>query len=168
MLKKIISSIMFAAALSSFSLLADEFELMREERIGDLRIDLSEGEAKKGIDCSVKPGLEEFWAGDAVYHQQWVYAGCGITLDMVSEEKGAPKAIGSISVISPSKRITKRGIRIGSTEREVMNAYKADWNREDSENIGPGSFVAGSIYGGLIFYFKNGQVSKIFLGPGAE
>jgi len=47
MLKKIISSIMFAAALSSFSLLADEFELMREERIGDLRIDLSEGEAKK-------------------------------------------------------------------------------------------------------------------------
>jgi len=41
-----------------------------------------------------------------------------------------------------------------------------DWNREDSARTG--SFVAGSIYGGIIFDFQKGKVSQIFLGAAAE
>jgi hypothetical protein len=49
---------------------------------------------------------------------------------------------------------------------DVPCSYKPHWNREDSEFFG--HFVAGSICGGIILYFQNGQVSKIFLGAAAE
>jgi hypothetical protein len=32
----------------------------------------------------------------------------------------------------------------------------------------PGTYVVGSIYGGIIFNFENGRVSRIFLGAAAE
>ena len=165
MLKNIFASIMFIGFVRTFSFSADEFALLREERIGDLRISLSEGEVQKTIHCTLKRGPEQLWGADGAYHQEWEYVGCGITLGMVSEKKGASKSIESITLVSPSILSTKRGIRIGSTEQEVMKTYKPYWNREES---GHGSFVAGSIYGGLIFHFENGKVSRIFLGAAAE
>ena len=166
MLKKIFASIMLVGFVCSVSFSADEFALLREERIGNLHIDLSEGEVKKTIHCTLKRGPEELWGADGAYHQEWEYVGCGITLGMVSEKKGAPKSIDSITLVSPSILSTKRGILIGSTEQEVMKAYKPYWNREDSEYLK--IFVAGSIYGGLMFDFENGKVSRIFLGTAAE
>ena len=166
MLKKIFASIMLVGFVCGSSFAADELALLREEQIGNLRIGLSEREVKKTIHCALKRGPEEFMAGDGVYHQKWEYTGCGITLDMVSDKKGALKSIESITLVSPGTLSTKRGLRIGSTRQEVMKAYKPYWNREDSEFFG--NFVAGSIYGGLVFYFQNGKVSKIFLGAAAE
>ena len=72
----------------------------------------------------------------------------------------------SITLAAPCTLATKRGIRIGSTEQEVKKAYKKDWNKEDSTSSG--RFVAGSIYGGIVFEFQNGKVSRIFLGAAAE
>ena len=47
-----------------------------------------------------------------------------------------------------------------------MKAYKRDRNEEEST---PGSsFIAGSIYGGVIFQIENGKVSQIFLGAAGE
>ena len=166
MLKKIFATIILFGFVCSFSFSADEFALLREERIGTLRIGLSEGGVKKRIHSTLKRGPEELWGADGVYHQKWEYVGCGITLGMVSEKKGAPKSIDSITLVSPSILSTKRGIRIGSTEQEVMKAYKSQWNREDSNHFG--SFVAGSIYGGIMFDFENDKVSRIFLGAVAE
>lgn len=48
----------------------------------------------------------------------------------------------------------------------VRKAYKREWNREESRQSG--SFVVGSIYGGLLFDFQDGKVSQIFLGVAAE
>ncbi|PKN04376.1 MAG: hypothetical protein CVU74_07180 [Deltaproteobacteria bacterium HGW-Deltaproteobacteria-9] len=166
MLKKIIISLMLVLFVCNFSFSADEFTLLREERIGALRIDLSEREVKKTIQCRLKRRPDELWGADGAYHQKWEYAGCGITLGMVSEKKGASKSVDSITLVSPSNLSTKRGIRIGSTEQEVMDAYKPYWNKEDSKSFK--IFVAGSIYGGLMFDFKNGKVSRIFLGAAAE
>ena len=90
MLKKIFASIMLVGFVGSFSFSADEFALLREERIGNLRIDSSEREAKKTIHCTLKRGPEELWGADGAYHQEWEYVGCGITLGMVSKKKGAP------------------------------------------------------------------------------
>jgi hypothetical protein len=84
---------------------------------------------------------------------------------MVSAEEGATKSIESITVTAPSTLTTKQGIGIGSTEQEVMRIYKPYWNREES---GHETFVAGSIYGGLIFNLEGGQVTRIFLGAAAE
>jgi hypothetical protein len=85
---------------------------------------------------------------------------------MVSEKRSGTKSVESISLTAPCTMATKRGIRIGSTEQTVRKAYKKDWNREDS--ICAGEFVGGSIYGGIIFQFKDGKVSRIFLGAAAE
>lgn len=166
MLKIFFVSIILFGFMCSFSFSADGFALLHEERIGTLRIGLSEGEVKKRIHCSLRRGSEELWGADGAYHQKWEYVDCGITLSMVSEKKGASKSIESISLVSPSILSTKQGIRIGSTEQEVMKAYKSQWNREDSKHFG--SFVAGSIYGGVMFDFENGKVSRIFLGAAAE
>lgn len=157
---------MLVGFICSPSFSSDEFTLLREEQIGTLRIDLPEREVKKTIKCRLKRGPEELWGVDGAYHQAWEYAGCGVMLGMVSDKKGAPKLVYSITMDSPGKLSTKRGIRIGSTEQEVMEAYRPYWNKEDSKafNI----FVAGSIYGGLMFEFKNGKVSRIFLGAAAE
>jgi hypothetical protein len=164
--KKILASFILAGFACNVSVSADEFALLREERMGNLRIGLSEGEVKKNIHCTLKRGPEELWDADGAYHQEWEYVGCGITLGMVSEKKGALKSIESITLVSPSNLSTKRGIRIGSTEQEVIKAYKPFWNREDST---PSRyFVAGTIYGGLMFDFENDQVSQIFLGASAE
>ena len=166
MLKKVFISIMLAGVVCGFSFGADEFSLLKEERIGNLRIGISETEVKKEIHCTLTLGPEELWGADGAYHQAWEYTDCGISLGMASEEEGGPKSVESITVVSPGTMSTNKGIRIGSTEQEVMNAYEPYWNKEDSEDFG--NFVAGSIYGGLIFYFQNGQVSKIFLGAAAE
>ncbi len=147
------------------SIANDEFSLMRKEGIGSLRIGLSEAKVKQIINCNLKREPEQFSQVDGAYHQKWKYADCGIVLVMVSDRQNASKSIYSISTSSPSRLSTNRGIRIGSTKTAVIKAYKSEWNRGDGESE---SFVAGSIYGGLIFQFENGKVSQIFLGAAAE
>jgi hypothetical protein len=143
----------------------DEFSLLKNERIGNLRIGLSAAKVKQTIDCQPKREPEQFWGADGAYHQKWKYANCGITLGMVSAQKGATKSIESITIFHPSRLSTKRGIRIGSTETAVMQAYQAEGDLASSKS---GTFVAGSVYGGIIFQFQNGKVSRIFLGAAAE
>jgi hypothetical protein len=150
---------------NSSYLAKDDFALMGKERIGSLRIGLPEKKVKQAINCKVTREADRLWGADGAYHQTWKYADCGITLDMVSDKAGASKSIASITLTKPSRLSTTRGMRIGSTSKAVIKAYKADWNRESSNSD---TFVAGSIYGGLIFNFQNGKVSKIFLGAAAE
>jgi hypothetical protein len=47
----------------------------------------------------------------------------------------------------------------------VRKAYAAF---ADGESSSEGSFVVGSIYGGIIFSFEKGKVSGIFFGAAAE
>lgn len=101
-----------------------------------------------------------------MYHQKWVSFRCGISLDMASDIKGGAKSIASITAIGPSTLRTQRNIQIGSTRQEVMKAYRHEWDKENS--MPSGSFIAGSIYGGLIFNFENNKVNRIFLGAAAE
>ena len=56
--------------------------------------------------------------------------------------------------------------RVGSTEAEVIKAYRRHYNKEDST---AGSLVvAGPIYGGVTFEITKGKVSQIFIGASAE
>ena len=161
---------LFAALLLgtvwNLALAADEFTLLKAERIGPLRIGLPEGEVARGIACPPHLGPVTRWEADGDYHQQWAYPDCGITLDMSATTPKGAWTIGAITLTRPSLWKTRRGIGIGSTEREVMAAYGRDRNADDSM---PGkNFVAGSVYGGLMFTFKAGQIERIFLGAGAE
>jgi hypothetical protein len=141
-------------------------DLLDSERIGSLRLGLSESDVKKSTACALQHGPEQLWGADGAYHQIWRCDACGLRIGMVSEKSGAPKHVESITLIAPGSLATSRGIRIGSTEQAVKKAYRAEWNREESRQSG--SFVAGSIYGGLLFDFQNGKVVQIFLGAAAE
>jgi hypothetical protein len=81
-------------------------------------------------------------------------------------KKGGPLSIESIGIFAPSTLGTHRGIRIGSTEQEVKNAYASEWNQQASEP--QRTFVAGSVERGLIVYFANGRAIKILLQAKAD
>ena len=144
----------------------DPFPLLKEERLGDLRLDMTEQEVRAKIPGKPKKGREEYDAAIADFVQKWDYPAGGVSLDMSSAAKGGKKTILAILIKSPSLLKTKRGIGIGSTEQEVAAAYGDCQDKEMSET--GRSFVAGSIYGGLIFSFEKGRVTSIFLGAGAE
>ena len=155
------------AVIGSFPVMAaDEFALLKTERIGPLRIDLPEGEVERSIACKPHRGPVARWEADGDYHQEWAYPDCGIALAMSAPTPKGAWTIGGITLTHPSLWKTQRGIGIGDTERTVMAAYGRDRSAEDSI---PGKiFVAGSVYGGLMLTFKAGRIERIFLGAGAE
>lgn len=155
----------------------DNWNLMKEEHLGELRLSLPEQEIPKILSCRPKRGPEQQSWVDGAYHQVWSYPDCGVVLDMVSERKGGPKSIDGIEVTSPSKLKTLRGIGIGSSEKEAVEAYRRYQNldtyisereKKNKERKKGDDLVAGSVYGGLFFSFKNGRVSRIFIGAIAE
>ena len=140
--------------------------LFGDDKIGNISIGMPEGEVEKALGSPSKRGKEKLWGMDGAYHQTLEYKKSGISLGMVSEHKNDKKRVESIRIKSPCSLATKRGIRIGSTREEVIDAYQDIWNREDSETFG--GFIAGSIYGGLMFRFTDGRVSEMFFGAAAE
>ena len=95
---------------------------------------------------------------NGLYHQIWYYPQQGITLHMTSETPGERQTVFNTTLMSPSTLKTQRGIRIGDSYTEVMQAYK-EKNEEDLSILYE-SFVAGSLFGSLSFSFKNGSVKK--------
>lgn len=164
MFKRCLVSLVMVGLIGSAAWAAKEFPYDKEQ-IGKLHLGLSAQAVKQIIPGKPVLGPEELMGADGAYHQEWKYAEAGITLGMVAKKKGGLKTIDSITLTSPSKLQTQRGIRIGSSEAEVAKAYGPFRNAEDST---PESFVAGSIFGGVMFNFEQGKVSRIFIGAAAE
>lgn len=164
MLKKYLVTMVIIGLIGSAALAANEFPYDKEQ-VGKLHLGLSAKEVKQIVPDQPARGPEDLWGADGEYHQEWKYPAAGITLGMVSKKKGGPKSIERITLNSPSKLQTQRGIGIGSTEAEVAKAYGPFRNAEDST---PERFVAGSNFGGVIFDFQQGKVSSIFIGAAAE
>jgi hypothetical protein len=136
-----------------------------EYQIGKLSLGLSQAEVYAILDCPVKRGEDQMWDADGLYHQEWEYSECGVILDMSSKKHNGVKKIESITITAPSKLTTTKGIGIGSSREKVIAAYRAAWNKKQSRED---YFVAGSVYGGLMFGFQDGKVINIFLGAAAE
>ena len=104
-------------------------------------------------------------AADGTFVSTWTYAPRGVTLVMGSESADGAATIVSITAIAPSVLKTAEGIGIGSDEAAVQTAYEEQINTEES---GEGSFVVGSLYGGMVLEMANGKVLSIFIGAAAE
>jgi hypothetical protein len=137
------------------------------EQIGGLRLGLMEDVVRGKIPCKPRKGKEILEGATGEYVQDWKYPDCGVELKMRAERKGGRKVVRSVTVTSPCDLKTGRGIRIGSTEREVIEAYGRFRDPESNPGEG-GSFVAGSVYDGMIFDFHDGKMTRIFLGAAAE
>lgn len=145
---------------------SETFEILDKEAIGPYKLGQLSNKLPKQTRCQLSKDKEQYWGADGEYHQHWTYKGCGLMLGMVASQPKGAQRVFSVTITAPSKYKTARGIGIGSPEAAVRKAYAAVLNLPESK---PGeTLVAGSIYGGLIFYFKNGKVSEIFMGAAAE
>ena len=143
----------------------DNFEFLKKETIGELRMGTTQAEVARLLPGQPQRNRERLEEADGKYRQKWTYARQGIVLSMSSDKKGAPKIVDGITCDARCTLKTSRGIGIGSSLADVQKAYAVEFNKEESKL--PGSYVAGSIYGGLILNFKGGKVSAFFLGAAA-
>jgi len=139
-------------------------ELLESEKIDKLKIGLSDIEVTQLLGKPETSSKPIKWEADGLFHQAWIYKAKGVELDMCWD-KSNKKEILSITVDNPSTFKTKRQIGIGSTKKQVLDAYKIEINPK-AENIN--SIVAGSVFGGVIFKMENNYVKSIFIGAAAE
>ncbi len=139
-------------------------KLMEEEMVGKLKIGLKASDLTSILGKPCEKTKNELWGADGEYHQTYKYSKLGVELDMIGK-KESDKVVNMITVMSPCDYKTSKGVSIGSNYQDVEKAYKDYLNTASSNKE---SIVAGSIYGGVIFSFKNEKVSSIFVGASAE
>ncbi len=146
--------------------IAQNFDLLLAESFGELSIGLTDTEVIQILGEPQSKEEQQFWGADGLYHQKWNYPQQGLILDMAAETEQSFGMISSIRVKAPSQLKTRRGIGIGDSSAKVKQAYTQE--ADEAAPISSDFFVAGSVYGGLIFEFQNDQVIEMFLGAVAE
>ena len=162
--RKIVLGIL-GAAFGCSALGAEETPL-ENESLGKLKLGQKAAEVTTLIGKPESKGKDTEWGATGEWVQEWTFKKQGLTLNLASEKKGGAKTVLMITAEAPCSLATKRGIRIGSTSAEVTKAYGDVQDKEQSE--AGKTFVAGSVYGGVIFSFTGGKVSQIFIGAAAE
>lgn len=143
--------------LVSAEVSTNKSEAPAKEFIGNLSCGISKDAAFQYI--AGKPVLEQM---DNL-HQSANFAKAGINLILFLDEETSLQTVNSIRVTTPSTLSTKRGIHIGSTEAEVIAAYKNDYDKNMSE---PGASVYVELIEWLtVFTIESGKVSEIWIGP---
>jgi len=134
------------------------------EPIGPLRLGMTEAKVAKAAGAPSTKQKPTF-AGEATsdWEKVWIYPGVVVTF-YADTEKGPTWRIRSIEVAANSAWKTKRGIGIGASRARVKKAYA---RLEDKQAPSEGKFVAGSVYGGVIFTFADDKVADIFVGAAA-
>ena len=150
-------------------------DIMQDGSIGGIKIGASEAEvyaiAKTQMLGNAFKGKDEIWEAFGQAVQEWIFPDAGLSLHMLSDEIGGPKSVYSITAKAPSKLQTGHGLTIGDSKTAVIESY-ADYQSDDDANTGffdsEDTHIVGSVYGGMIFKFKDGRVTEIFLGTAAE
>lgn len=153
-----------ALCLGSGSLRAEG--MFENDSLGKLKLGQSSEAITKALGKPQSKGKDVEWEAIGEWVQEWHFPKHGLTLAMSSAKKGGPKTVLSITAEAPCEFATSRGIQIGSPEAAVAKAYRDVQNKEDGE--AGKLFVAGSIYGGVMFHLEKGKVSQIFIGAAAE
>lgn len=142
------------------------FRLMAGESLGGIKIGTAEKKLLLLLGQPKKKGQLTYMDATGEHYQMWFYPEKGLEIWMsAGETKTGPKKIATILASAGCALATARGIKIGSPEAAVRKTYRPF---EDKEMGSKDSFVAGSVYGGMIFNFKDKKVSRIFLGAAAE
>jgi hypothetical protein len=100
------------------------------------------------------------------------YPAKGIIVLLGAVEKGDTRTVEAIRVTGNGEPGTAGGIRVGASLEAVRKAYGEFEDGSFSPVPEPPgkefTFLAGSEDGGLFFEFKDGKVSSIYLGRGAQ
>ncbi|MCW6036567.1 hypothetical protein K4A83_09875 [Spirulina subsalsa FACHB-351] len=146
--------------------LEEGFDLMQSETLGGwLKVGLPASAIVDQLGDPPQKGEAVFWGAIGTYVQQWDYPSQGINLQMESEESDGEQRVLHLTLSSPSNLKTRQNIGIGSFRTEVEQAYQ-EYGQVTPDN--PNTFIAGTVYGGIIFEFEDDQVTHIFIGAAAE
>jgi hypothetical protein len=144
-------------------------QLLAAESLGGIKLGLTE---KKLVDLLGQPKKKTaltLMEATGDYYQTWRYPGKGLEITMsAGENKTGAKTVASFTASKGCSLTTTKGIKIDSSEADVRKAYGSFEDKENTSAANKNSFVAGSIYGGIIFTFKDNKVSSIFFGAAAE
>ena len=155
------------AALSPLRAADSTGAFLQAEHLGGLRLGTAEKDVLKLLGQPEKKGGLVMQEADGTFVQQWEYPAKGLSLQMsAGGKKTGAKSIAAITASAPCALATKAGIKIGSAAADVRKAYAGHADKETPPTAG--QFTVGSIYGGIIFNFDKGKVSRIFFGAGAE
>lgn len=137
------------------------FDLMSTERVGAIKFGLT---SKQVIELIGEPDkIEEPFMSevDGETYQHFYYRSKGVFLSFVLKSDSI-KEVRLIEIKAPCSLMTSRNIGIGSSQSEVIDAYKEYVNTEFSDSS---EIVAGSLYGGIVFSIQNQKVKSIYIGP---
>ena len=137
------------------------------ESFGDIKLGQPYLETVKalGNPDTKSPAIE--WAADGLLHEDWTWKSKGLVLNMSSDKNNisGSMVVFTITATAPCSFKTKAGMGIGSTYAVVKEAYKKDIDPEATDKT---QITVGSVYGGIIFNFKNDKAERVFLGAEAE
>jgi len=164
-MRHIFTLAIFAITACCNALGADD-QWVDHEALGKIKLGRKAAEVAALLGKPDSKGKDTEWDAIGEWVQEWRFKSQGLTLNMSSKSKAGAKTVLTITATAPCKLATARGIQIGSTIAAVTKAYGKVHDKEGSV---PGkTFVAGSVYGGVIFTFTGGKVSRIFIGAAAE
>ncbi|MBS2037802.1 hypothetical protein JST97_22650 [bacterium] len=145
--------------------LAAPLKLADTQKVGELKLGLDSSQVASmlGKPAKESKAIEEGATGLTVKDQSFPKRGLVVTLSR--EGKATVWRVERFRVSAPCAWKTPQGIGIGSSQQEVRKAYQ---ELLDKESESAEQMVVGSIYGGIIFHFKNGKVDSIFVGAAAE
>ena len=136
------------------------------EKVGELYVGMSGADLEKVLGKPKKKGEISMQEATGDYTASWSYPGKGIEIWMdFADEKGSKPSIGALIVNENCAFSLPWGLNIGSTRAEVEKVYGKNF---DPDMTNEDSFIAGSVYWGAQYEFKDGKVVSLFLGAGAE
>lgn len=137
------------------------------ESFGDIKLGQHYSEVIKALGKPDSKSKATEWGADGLLHEDWAWTGKGLSLNMSSDKANVDSSLTlfSITAKSPCSFKTKSGAGIGNTYSEVQEAYKRDIDATATDKT---QITVGSVYGGIIFTFKDDKVAAIFLGAAAE
>ena len=139
------------------------------ESLGGLRIGSSARTAKKLLGPPKVISKSELWEADGLYHKTWTYPSDGAVVGLTAANAKGPWSIFSVTLKTPGKLTTTRGIGIGASRKNVLAAYGNAAQPYESVEQGQRTLIVGSEYQALLFSFdSHDKVVRIFLGSTAE
>ncbi len=137
------------------------------ESFGDIKLGQHYSETIKALGKPDSKSKAVEWGADGLLHEDWTWTGKGLSLNMSSDKANVETSLSlfSITAKSPCSFKTRAGVGIGSSYAEVQNAYKRDIDATATDKT---QITVGSVYGGIIFTFKEDKVTTVFLGAAAE
>ncbi len=139
------------------------FDLLENEYFGAIKTGLFAEDIIKILGEPESKSVITLSEVDGMNSQTWYYSDNGIEISFSQNEN---QKWFSVSYLLQPNFILKssRGVGIGSLRAEVVKAYE----KEIGEEAGPDQVVAGTLYGGIVFWLENGRVKNIFVGASAE